>query len=208
VPVEKLTQERRRQLTRDALVEAAEEVFAQKGYYGASLEEIASAAGFTRGAIYSNFGSKEELLFAVIDRFFERQLEAFQASFESVPDRNPVRDAISAAAVFQSFSSQSRTITAMELELRLAALRNPDVRKRLAEVERRMSHSAADLVEREMSRHGLTLDMPARDLGDIGRAAVEGLLQLAAIDDDERARYESLIETVFILMARASVKPA
>ena len=189
-------------------MEAAEEVFAQKGYYGASLEEIAAAAGFTRGAIYSNFGSKEELLFAVLDRFFERQLEAFQASFASEPDRNPLRDAISAAAVFRSFSSQSRTITAIELELRLVALRNPDVRKRFVELEHRMSRNGADLVEREMGRHGLTLDMPARDLGDIGRAAVEGLLQLAAIDDDERARYESLIETVFILMAQAAVKPA
>ena len=208
MPVEKLTPERRRQLTRDALVEAAEEVFAQKGFYGASLEEIAATAGFTRGAIYSNFGTKEELLFAVIDRFFDRQFAAFEEVLDSAPDRNPVQDAISAAAVFQSFSPQSRIVTTLELELRLAALRNPDARKRLAERERDTSLKAAELVEREVRRHGLKLEMPARDLADIGRAAVEGLLQLAAIDEEERPRYESLIQAVFVLMAGASIKPS
>ncbi|MFP5380534.1 MAG: TetR family transcriptional regulator, partial [Vicinamibacteria bacterium] len=68
VPVEKLTPERRRQQTRDVLIEAATEVFARRGFEGAALEEIAETAGFTRGAIYKNFAGKEDLFFAVTDR--------------------------------------------------------------------------------------------------------------------------------------------
>ena len=49
---ERWTQERRRQHTRELLLDAAEEVFARRGFEGASLEEIAEAAGYTRGAIY------------------------------------------------------------------------------------------------------------------------------------------------------------
>ena len=65
--VEKLTPARRRELTRAALLDAAASVFAQRGFEGASLDEIAEAAGFTRGAIYKNFDGKEDLFFAVFD---------------------------------------------------------------------------------------------------------------------------------------------
>ena len=79
---EKWTPERRRQLTREALVASARDVFAKRGFHAASLEEIAEAAGFTRGAVYSNFENKEELFFAVLDRHVELQAAAFDALFE------------------------------------------------------------------------------------------------------------------------------
>src|SRR5690348_424497 len=79
VATEKLTPERRRQQTRDALLDAAEVVFAKKGVNGAAMEEIAAEAGFSRGAIYSNYGSKDELLLAVMERFTDRQFERFSA---------------------------------------------------------------------------------------------------------------------------------
>jgi AcrR family transcriptional regulator len=64
---EKLTPERRRELTREALLDAASEVFANRGYDGGTLEEIAATAGFTTGAIYSNFGGKQDLIMPVLD---------------------------------------------------------------------------------------------------------------------------------------------
>src|SRR5258706_6671270 len=79
MPVEKLTRERRRQQTRDVLIAAATDVFARRGFEGASLEEIADTAGFTRGAIYKNFTDKEDLFFAVTERFNERVIGAFRA---------------------------------------------------------------------------------------------------------------------------------
>ena len=77
--VEKLTRERRRQQTRDVLIAAATEVFAQRGFEGASLEEIAETAGFTRGAIYKHFADKEDLFFAVTDGMNELVIESFRA---------------------------------------------------------------------------------------------------------------------------------
>src|SRR3954470_11530746 len=79
VAVEKLTRERRRQQTRDVLIAAATDVFARRGFEGASLEEIAEPAGFTRGAIYKNFDGKEDLFFAVTERLNEQVIEAFRA---------------------------------------------------------------------------------------------------------------------------------
>src|SRR5215216_2304050 len=84
VAVRPLTPERRRQLTRDTLIDAAAEAFARRGIRAASLDEIAAADGFTKGAIYSNFGGKEEPLLAVGEERGERMLaamwEAHQAS--------------------------------------------------------------------------------------------------------------------------------
>src|SRR3954469_1873482 len=82
VPVEKWTPERRRQLTRDALIEAAAQVFAERGFNGASLDEIAETAGFTRGAIYKHFEDKADLFFSIMDRLNERELEQFDQRFE------------------------------------------------------------------------------------------------------------------------------
>src|SRR6266480_7813304 len=79
--VEKLTRERRRELTRNALLDAARHVFAQRGFSGASLEEIAETAGFTRGAIYKNFANKEELFFEVFERGIEHQLAGFTDAY-------------------------------------------------------------------------------------------------------------------------------
>ena len=72
--------------TRSVLLDAAEEVFARRGYAGAALEDIADAAGYTRGAIYSHFGAKEELFLAVIERHLQRLLTSFEdviSSFET-----------------------------------------------------------------------------------------------------------------------------
>lgn len=204
MPVEKLTPERRRQLTRDALVEAAGDVFARKGVGGASMEEIAAEAGFSRGAIYSNFGSKEELLLAVIDRFVDRQLGDF-AEGVVVDSEDLVGVAVSAGGVFKR--TLSLELMPLELELRLNALRNPEVRQRLVEADRRTGEKTARFIEEQVVAHGIRLRIPPRDLGDIGRAAIFGLLQFAATDEQEAERYERLVESLFVLLAGAAFEP-
>ena len=63
---ERLTQKQRRELTRQQLLDAAAVVFSARGYHVASIDDIADAAGFTKGAVYSNFASKEDLFLALI----------------------------------------------------------------------------------------------------------------------------------------------
>ena len=84
-PVEKWTPERRRARTRAALLEAARFVFARKGFEGASLDEIAETAGYTRGAIYKHFRGKEDLLFAVYDQVNEQALERYSDLLDDRP---------------------------------------------------------------------------------------------------------------------------
>src|ERR1700752_4858891 len=60
--------------TRDKLFEAAARVFEEQGIGGASIEAIAAEAGFTRGAFYSNFASKEELIIAMLEDHVEQSI--------------------------------------------------------------------------------------------------------------------------------------
>ena len=61
--------------TREKLFEAAARVFEERGIGAASIETIAAAAGFTRGAFYSNFASKDDLIVAMLEDHVERSLE-------------------------------------------------------------------------------------------------------------------------------------
>src|SRR3954469_11147359 len=157
--VEKLTPARRREMTREALVEAAGDLFAKKGFAGASMEEIAAEAGFTRGAIYSNFGSKDELLIAVMDRFNERIVQEYR----DVVIDDPVGTAAAAAKVFKR--ELSMELLPLELELRLNALRDPDVRKRLQTADRRQSERVARFIDEQVVATGVNFKVPPRDVG-------------------------------------------
>src|SRR3977135_3044040 len=67
-PPRRLTRAKQQAQTRERVLEAADEVFARRGFYAARLEEIAERAGFTRGAVYSNFRGKDELALAINER--------------------------------------------------------------------------------------------------------------------------------------------
>ncbi|MEV4252582.1 TetR family transcriptional regulator [Spirillospora sp. NPDC049652] len=64
---ERTTRQERREQTRAALLDAAERLWAEHGIHGASLDDVASAAGLTKGAVYSNFAGKTDLLLALVD---------------------------------------------------------------------------------------------------------------------------------------------
>jgi AcrR family transcriptional regulator len=65
----------KRELTRVALLDAAERLWAERGIFGASLDDIAASAGLTKGAVYSNFTGKTDLLLALLDRYTEANLD-------------------------------------------------------------------------------------------------------------------------------------
>src|SRR5436189_4660304 len=70
----RLSRAERRERTRQDLVSAAEDCFVSRGFHASSVDEVAERAGYTKGAVYSNFASKEDLFFAVYERRVERAL--------------------------------------------------------------------------------------------------------------------------------------
>jgi AcrR family transcriptional regulator len=184
VPVEKLTRERRRQQTRDVLVAAATEVFARRGFDGASLEEIAETAGFTRGAIYKNFAGKEDLFFAVTEHLNERVIEAFRAI---APDSANTKewDISTLADMWRASVGDFDHLFAIGKEYELYVLRNPDARARAAAHRRKNNALVAAFIDEVAERSGMTLRLPAATLASVILAAADGLTYAALIDGED-----------------------
>jgi AcrR family transcriptional regulator len=193
VAIEKLTPERRRQLTRDALVDAAAQVFVSRGFNGASLDEIAETAGFTRGAIYKYFDGKEDLFLAVFDRVNERVLNAFAQMLEQ--GVTAAFDAPALAAMWAKLIADSNLAT-LELEFRLYEIRNPSARER-ADVQRQKNRELVTrFIEDNTAALGLTLKLPAGTVAGILLSTSDGFAHAAQVDPNEIALYETFLELI------------
>jgi len=187
VAVEKWTPERRRQLTRDTLVDAAASVFARRGFHGASLEEIAETAGFTRGAIYKNFADKEDLFLAVWERFNERVLTEFGELLEG---GSAELDGIDISAIAEKWRETQTAVPDLfiiGLEFNLYLLRNPEVRDRVTARRHDGVRRVARFMEDRAAEAGAALPMPAEDLANIFLITSDGFTT-ASLTDPELAR--------------------
>src|ERR1700730_9394536 len=133
--IEPLTPERRRQQTRDHLLAAAAQVFADRGFHGASLDEVAAVAGFTKGAVYSNFKNKEGLFLALFKANYDREMDALRATLEAseLPPEARLSDFV--ALIREQTSQGAGNFGVLYEEFWLYAARNPAVREQFTRVE-------------------------------------------------------------------------
>jgi AcrR family transcriptional regulator len=194
--VERLTPERRRDRTRQTLLDAAAEVFARKGFVAASLDEIAELAGFSRGAIHHHFDSKEELFLAVLERHNERLLAAFEERIGSAQPF-PVDPAVNAAQWRDIHADDGDDVLLM-LEFRTYVLRNPELRSKLADVEQRAVTATADMLTAQAKRAGLRWRLPVDEVAELLHTTSRSLLERGAvIGSDGEALMRSFLAMVW-----------
>ncbi|OMB92869.1 TetR/AcrR family transcriptional regulator [Mycobacterium colombiense] len=174
------TRERRLEHTRGLLLDAAEDIFARKGLSGAALEDIADAAGYTRGAIYSHFGAKEELFLAVIDRQRQRFLDGFTDVIQSYRRLGDID--IDELADRWSAASGDPNRAALNYELTLFLLRSPQARDRLAAQRTETIRSLAEFIAKDVARLGARLTMPADSLARLILAVNDGVTLGSELD--------------------------
>lgn len=121
--------------TRARLIRAAEKIFARDGFEAAKLEEIASEAGYTRGAFYANFDSKEDLFFALLEGEISSRIDTVEQMTRSVQDPEAK---LRAFREFFLTICQDRRWSLLALEFKLFAVRHPQVKARLAAMNRRL----------------------------------------------------------------------
>jgi AcrR family transcriptional regulator len=190
---ERWTRERRREHTRDLLLDAAEHVFADRGFEGASLEEIADKAGYSRGAIYKHFGSKDELFLAVNQRYNERFLTGFLDLLD--PASLPAEiDLAQIAKRWHDLQAFDPRFYALGTEFNLYILRNPAARAHVVEQRRRLAETIAAFMEDQVARLGVTLKIPAITLARIVIATGDGLEFANYLDDSGVDLYEPFLE--------------
>lgn len=81
----RLSRTESQELTRAKLIESATRLYLENGYVATSTDQVAEAVGFSRGALYSNFRSKEDLALAVLDAHTEEQFQEIAAVAADLP---------------------------------------------------------------------------------------------------------------------------
>ncbi len=180
---ERWTRERRLEHTRSVLLDAAEEVFAEKGFMSATLDDIARSAGYTKGAIYKHFTAKEDLFLAVSDRYWRRYFDNF-AEVMSSASRVGAHELDEIAARWRQFSSdRGAEHAALGLEFTLYLLRNPDARDRVAAKRAEVVEQLAAFINEGMDRLGATLLIPSRTFAQALVATSDSVVLGSQLDD-------------------------
>jgi len=159
----------RRQHTRDRLMAAATELFAEKSVQAASVEEICERAGFTRGAFYSNFESKDELCLELVRQRGAQLLSTTKTALAAIPDAAVTEHTLAEVlakvlVVFDSGFALDDTWVVVRNELRLYAHRNPRFRPAMIETERTAAALAVEAIMEALERQNAQVVIPMPEL--------------------------------------------
>ena len=180
---ERWTRERRLEHTRSVLLDAAEEVFAEKGFTPATLDDIAHSAGYTKGAIYKHFATKEDLFLAVSDRYWRRYFDNF-AEVMSSASRVGARELDEIAERWRQLSlDRGAEHAALGLEFTLYLLRNPEARDRVAQKRAEVVDQLANFIVEGMERLGATLLIPPLTFAQALVATSDSVVLGSQLDD-------------------------
>jgi AcrR family transcriptional regulator len=158
---QRLTREQSKDQTRERLLDAAQATFMKKGFVAASVEDIAAAAGYTRGAFYSNFRSKSELFLELLRRDHEAMQAGLHAIFENAASREEME-----ARVLRYYSSLHRENKCFLLwvEAKLLAVRDGRFRLRFNAFMHEKTEQLSAYVREFSERVGTPMSMPPEQL--------------------------------------------
>ena len=200
-----LTPERRRQQTREHLLAAAAEVFAERGFYGATLDEVAAVAGFTKGAVYSNFKNKEDLFLALFKANYDREMDALRGVLAA--SEAPPEDRISefVALIRDQTARAGRNFNLLYQEFSLYAARNPVVREELNRIDEQGVLALAEILRAERVRVGLEPLASPIQTARIVELLFRGIGQLRVLQPD--VADDELVEAAIAFVARGLGDP-
>jgi AcrR family transcriptional regulator len=161
------------------LLDAAERVFARDGFEAARLEDISAGAGYTRGAFYANFQSKEDIFFALLEQFFA---ERMRSAIAAMNQHNDPEKKLAALRQHYAEQARNRRLVLLSLEFKLFALRHPEAHARLQDRHRRLRTTWADLLSQLAEALGKTFPISTPAVSTCLGALAHGLLLEHLVD--------------------------
>lgn len=172
-PPLRLTREQRQSQTRQQLLDAGRRLIVEKGYGGASLRDIAQAAGFSQGAFYSNFASKEDLLLELLREHMAAETEQLGAIFSGTDTSTTAL--MAGLERWATSLDQSPQWCVLAVELLLHAQRSPTFALAYHAVWNTHHAQIAGFIEALFARHQRELPQPAQALATTFMALAHGL---------------------------------
>ena len=174
---------KRRAETRDRLLAAAADVFSERGFGRATVEDVCERAGFSRGAFYSNFASLDELFFALYDDRGAAVVRAVGTAVAAAPADLSLDDVVDRVVAALPVSRESHLLN---LEFAAHALRHPDVGAALADQRRALREALLPILRTGLRHSELGTDQ----LEDVARAVMavqDGMFLQELLEPDDPA---------------------
>jgi AcrR family transcriptional regulator len=204
VATERLTREQSKALTRERLLDAARKVFAARGFHGASVEEIAAEAGYSTGALYSNFDGKQALFLVLMDREIDEHAREIA---EAVRERTSIAErARGGADRWMAMIEREPESQLLFMEFWAYAARDPEVRLQVAASFARARAVLTGLIADGARDFELELELPAEQLAIAIDALADGIAHLKMADPD--AVPDELMGRVLALLLAGATRPA
>ncbi|HWG07925.1 MAG TPA: TetR/AcrR family transcriptional regulator [Solirubrobacteraceae bacterium] len=200
----RMTREQSKANTRERLLAAARSAFAEHGFHGASVEEIATRAGFSTGALYSNFDGKEDLFLVLMEREIDehaREIAEAVAARPSVSER-----ATGGARRWMTMIEREPELLLLFMEFWAYGVREAAVRPKVAERFAQVRRLLTRLIEDGVREFDLELALPADQLAIAVDALADGIARQRLADP--AAVPDELMGTVLALLFQAATRPA
>jgi AcrR family transcriptional regulator len=176
------TRGERQAATRAALLRSASRSICEHGMHGASIDRIAAEAGYTKGAFYANFASKEELFLVILDEKFAAELERLEAAMAGSGE--PAEEARRAAEEFLVYVDRDPEWPRLYQEFATHAARNDAFRAELAARQRALRARMAEVFARWTSALDVEPALPHADVAAMTFIMADGFLLDRIIDPE------------------------
>jgi AcrR family transcriptional regulator len=192
-----ITRKEKQAKTRSALLKSAAKLICRKGIADASVEDVAADAGYTKGAFYANFKSKEEMFLVMLDEKYAAELEELETALSG--EDAPAEEARYAAEQFIRFAWSDPQWPKLYFEFAAYAGRNRDFREELLTRDRRIREQMAEVYRRWAADFGLESPVPVEDLAMMTFCMANGFIMGQLI---EPALAEELYGTMMSIFFR------
>jgi AcrR family transcriptional regulator len=175
------------------LLEAARKVFVRRGYHAATVDQVASAAGLTKGAVYARFDGKADMMLALL----EQRVEERTAQMKSAA-RNVRPHAAVAAALTRQWAELARSEeewSLLVLEFRVHAARDRALNARFRAINAKLREAIAEVIAQSVPK-----EQSPEDLARVAMALTDGFALDRTVDGN--ASLESLYETAAAALVR------
>jgi AcrR family transcriptional regulator len=193
--VSPLTRKEKQAKTRSALLKSAAKLICRKGITEASVDEVARDAGYTKGAFYANFKSKEEMFLVMLDEAYAEELHRLEAHLSG---DEPVEEVRASAEDFIRFVRADPEWPRLYFEFVVYAARNPEFREELATRNRAMKERIAEVIRNWAAEFQSEPPFPYEDIATMLFCLADGFLvqQLVEPDVDDDL-YATMNTTLF-----------
>lgn len=199
---------RGRERTRARLMRAAYEVFAEVGLDGASVEAICDRAGFTRGAFYSNFSTKDELFLELMRAVTDRKLEAVSGRVDGLRARDAALTPTELVQNVLDGTVEGLLDVVLMSEIRLRAMRDDETARAYLAWTSSLIDRVQRMIESLATSYDLRLRLPACDFARLVLTVWEDALIAAAIEREDEHGLRVRAESRTQQLAIALVDPA